>query len=346
MRRRAFVMAIGAAAGLAVAERRRRSWTAWRTASDADPPDELRFPWTATHRVPTADGGQIHVAECGDGPTVLLLHGYGGNLSVFGLLARHLVAAGRHVVAVDQRGFGMSSPPPSTFGFDGLVEDVVAVLEGRQIREAVIAGHSMGGAVALGLAIARPDVVADRITGLVLVNSTARGPADGRVMRARVDLLDSRLVEWLGRDPRRGVRLARANFGDDARWSHVVATHAAGLDNPVARRRGLSRRLLGVDLTVGLADIDVPVVVLAGAKDRVLPVAESVWVARRVPRATLQVYAGAGHMLPLERAPEVASAIAAIADADQGRPTAALLNPGAPSAAAGAGARRTVHGPP
>ena len=83
--------------------------------------------------------------------------------------------------------------------------------------------------------------------------------------------------------------------------------------DPVARRRGFSRRLLGVDLTAGLATVDVPVAVLAGAVDRVLPVAESELIASRVPGATLLVFAGAGHMLPLERAAEVAATIAEMA---------------------------------
>ncbi len=214
---------------------------------------------------------------------------------------------------MDQRGFGRSSTVPQAFAFDGLVDDVAMVLGWLDLHQVIVVGHSMGGAVALGLAIGKPQVVHERVHAVVLVNSTARGPADGRVMRARVQVLDSPLVERVGRHPRRGVVLARANFGADARWNHVVAAHAAGLDSPVARRRGFSRRLLGVDLSAGLAAIDVPVLVLAGEVDRVLPVSESAWVAAAVPGAQLRTFPGAGHMLPLERAADVAAEIAAVA---------------------------------
>ena len=64
---------------------------------------------------------------------------------------------------------------PPTFGFGGLVDDVATVLEALDLHDVVVVGHSMGGAVALGLAIDRPDVVAERVAALVVVNGSARG---------------------------------------------------------------------------------------------------------------------------------------------------------------------------
>jgi len=57
------------------------------------------------------------------------------------------------VIAIDLRGFGRSSPVPAGFDFCGLVDDVVLVVEAFDLDEAVVVGHSMGGAIALGLAV-------------------------------------------------------------------------------------------------------------------------------------------------------------------------------------------------
>ena len=69
--------------------------------------------------------------------------------------------------------------------------------------------------------------------------------------------------------------LSRTNFGVDAKASHVRAMRAAGFDSPVARRRGFTVRLLGVDLVDRLGEIDVPVPIMAGALDRLVSAAHS-----------------------------------------------------------------------
>ncbi|MGI9028365.1 MAG: alpha/beta fold hydrolase [Ilumatobacteraceae bacterium] len=144
---------------VAAARYQRRVLSALLAAADADEDVDLRFPGTTTHRVPTPDGGHLHVQECGAGPTVLLLHGHGSNLGIFGLLAGYLQSAGHHVVAMDQRGFGRSSTVPQAFAFDGSVDDVAMVLGWLDLHQVIVVGHSMGGAVALGLAIGKPQVV-------------------------------------------------------------------------------------------------------------------------------------------------------------------------------------------
>jgi non-heme chloroperoxidase len=274
-----------------------------------DPDDGFAFPAERIHAIATPDGGSLHAEEAGSGRPVVLLHGHGANLGIFAPLATRLIAGGRRVVAVDHRGFGRSSAVPSTFGFDGLVDDLATVLTELDLRRALVVGHSMGGAVALALAVDRADVVADRVSALVLVNSSARGPADRPLSRARAAALDWSLTEHVGRHHRHGMVLARANFGCAPRRSHVEAVRAIGFASPVARRLGFTRRLLGIDLSDRLGDVHVPVLVLAGAADRVLPTSESRRIAERVSSARLHVFDGAGHVLPVERSAQVAEQI-------------------------------------
>ena len=299
-------------AGVAVHER--RVLAGLDATTDPDWDGDLVFPNGRTHAIDTADGGTLHVEECGAGSPVVLLHGYGADLRVFAPLAARLAAAGRRVVAIDHRGFGRSSAVPSTFGFGGLVDDVATVLDVLDVRDAVVVGHSMGGAVALGLAIERPDVIADRVGAVIVVNSSARGPADRPLARAKVAVLDWAVTEQVSRHRRHGMVAARANFGADPRRSHIMAVRTIGYANRAARRQGLTRRLLGIDLSDRLGDVRVPVVALAGAADRVLAPGESARIVSSVAGARLKVFSGAGHMLPLERCADVAAEILGLAD--------------------------------
>ena len=245
-------VALAGSVGLLMAAYERRILAQLAATPDPDASRDFTFPAERTGTLATPDGGRLHVEECGSGRPVVLLHGHGGALGVFALLAARLAAEGRRVVAVDHRGFGRSSSVPPMFGFRGLVDDAATVLEALDLRRAIVVGHSMGGAVALGLSIHRPDVVADRVAALVLINSSARGPADRPLVRAQVTALDWPFLEGFSRHPRHGVVLARANFGAEPRRSHVEAARALGFDSPVERRRGFTRRLLGIDLTDAL----------------------------------------------------------------------------------------------
>ena len=222
---------------------------------DPDTDDGLAFPAEAAYEIDAAGFGKIHVEECGTGQPVLLIHGHGSNLAIFAALATRLASHGCRVVEMDHRGFGRSSAVPDEFEFEGLIDDVVMVLERLDLRDAVVVGHSMGGAVALGLGACRGDEVADRVSALVLLNGTSRGPPDRPLWRARVAVLEWAVTERIGRHPRHGIALTRGNFGRDARRSHVVSVRHVGFASPSARRRGFTRRLLGVDLSQRLSEI-------------------------------------------------------------------------------------------
>lgn len=95
----------------------------------------------------------------GPGPTVLFLHGSGCDSTDWVPLIGHLPRHYR-VVLTDFRGHGRSDAPPEAFTFDDLVADVGALLDHLGIQGAVVAGHSLGGMVALGLARSRRELVA------------------------------------------------------------------------------------------------------------------------------------------------------------------------------------------
>jgi lipase len=119
--------------------------------------------WTAD-RVP----GEVELAiwRTGSGPEpILCLHGITAQHRAFNALARHLEGS-RSLVGVDLRGRGDSAKPESGYGLEAHARDVIRVLDHLGLQQAVILGHSMGGFVALKVALSHPH----RVRALVLLD--------------------------------------------------------------------------------------------------------------------------------------------------------------------------------
>ncbi len=118
-----------------------------------------REPWT--HHEAVVNGVRLHFVEQGEGPLVVLLHGF----PEFWYSWRHqipaLAKAGFRVIAPDQRGYNTSEKPPGvrSYRIEHLVDDVAALIEHAGESRAVVVGHDWGGAVAWALSMLRPDVV-------------------------------------------------------------------------------------------------------------------------------------------------------------------------------------------
>ena len=116
---------------------------------------------TWTHHEAVVNGVRLHFVEQGEGPLVVLLHGF----PEFWYSWRHqiptLAEAGFRVIAPDQRGYNTSEKPPGvrSYRIEHLVDDVAALIEHAGESRAVVVGHDWGGAVAWATATLRPEVV-------------------------------------------------------------------------------------------------------------------------------------------------------------------------------------------
>ncbi|HEU0074180.1 MAG TPA: alpha/beta hydrolase [Dehalococcoidia bacterium] len=117
-------------------------------------------------RVP-AGGLQLSVREwSGAGRPFLLVHGLASNAKTWDGVAQRLSSAGHRVVAVDQRGHGLSDKPESGYGFADVTADLRALIDSLDMPRPILAGQSWGGNVVLHFAARYPDIAA----GLVLVD--------------------------------------------------------------------------------------------------------------------------------------------------------------------------------
>ncbi len=131
-----------------------------------------------THRNIEANGINIHVAEAGDGPLVLLLHGFPELWYSYRHQLLALAEAGYHAVAPDMRGYGRTDSPAdiSQYTMPRLAGDVMGIVNALGGERFVVVGHDWGSPVASNVALFRPDLV--RGVVLLSVPYLPRGDAD------------------------------------------------------------------------------------------------------------------------------------------------------------------------
>jgi pimeloyl-ACP methyl ester carboxylesterase len=153
---------LGAAAGVLAGG---IAWAEPLSAAAAEPIAADGGTWTdpamadVTHRLIEANGIRIHVAEQGAGPLVVLCHGFPECWYSWRHQLRALAQAGFRAVALDLRGYGRSDRPEEIEKYTLLhhIGDVVGLLDALGVKQAVIAGHDVGAAIAWQAALLRPD---------------------------------------------------------------------------------------------------------------------------------------------------------------------------------------------
>jgi pimeloyl-ACP methyl ester carboxylesterase len=122
-----------------------------------DEPIFIEGPWS--HRSVTANNTRFHVAESGDGPLVLLLHGFPEFWWTWRQQLASLQHAGFRAVAVDLRGYGGSDKPPRGYDLITAASDAAGLIRALGEANAVVVGHDWGGLVAWTMAVYHAKVV-------------------------------------------------------------------------------------------------------------------------------------------------------------------------------------------
>jgi pimeloyl-ACP methyl ester carboxylesterase len=122
-----------------------------------DEPIFVDGPWS--HRSVTANNTRFHVAESGDGPLVLLLHGFPEFWWAWRQQLESLSRAGFRAVAVDLRGYGGSDKPPRGYDLITAASDAAGLVRALGEANAVVVGHDWGGLIAWTMAVYQPKVV-------------------------------------------------------------------------------------------------------------------------------------------------------------------------------------------
>jgi pimeloyl-ACP methyl ester carboxylesterase len=272
---------------------------------DGDAARALDAPMYVDRRLDAFDGGSIYIVEAGEGPPIVLSHGVTNSSRSWFHQLEALPEAGFRAIAFDHRGHGQSQVGTAGHSLESLAEDVRSVVEGLDLRGAVLVGHSMGGVAVQAFMTRFPAVAADRVAGIVLLSTLAKTPFGSHSTRTkkRIEELTNRApdMSWVWKSENFGFLIARLGFGKDANPSHVELVRQMLRDCPPETRLEAPRALIGLDLTPDLPNLRVPTLVVVGTSDVLTPPAQARLIARLIPGSRLEVFPGGGHMLMLER---------------------------------------------
>jgi len=243
-------------------------------------------------------GSRLRYLEIGsgDGAPVLLLHGFGADLNGW-MFNQPALAEGRRVLALDLPGHGGSSREVGAGDGAVLSQAVEGFLAALDPGPVHLVGHSMGGAIAVLLAARRPDLVRT----LTLIAPAGLGPEinaafiDGFVRASRRKDAVA-VLQMLVHDP---AMVSRTMVEDVLRFKRLDGVTAA-LDTVARAWFAGGRQTL--DLTAAVAGLALPVQVIWGRDDRIIPVAHADAVAPAVP---VHVLEAAGHLPHMEKSGEV-----------------------------------------
>ena len=232
-------------------------------------------------------------------PTVLLLHGLGVNSESWGMQTPALSRAGFRILIPDIRSFGKSSYPGGSVSIRDLAVDIAQILAAAGICAAAVVGISMGGCIALQLAIDMPGLVSK----LVLINTfSCLRPKKMDAMLylvTRLLLAHAIGVEAQARTvaqhlfPRVEDETLRALFIDQ-----ISQADPAGY-------RATMRALARFNVTRHLPGIHIPTLVITGEKDTTVPKEIQNELAKRIPNARQKIISGAGHAVTVEKPVEI-----------------------------------------
>jgi pimeloyl-ACP methyl ester carboxylesterase len=251
----------------------------------------------------------------GAGPAVVLLHGQPGSAADWRPVSR-LLQSRFTVIVPDRLGYGRTGGPAG--GFRDNASAVLDLLDDLQVARATVVGHSWSGGVAIALA----QEAAARVNAAVLIASVGPGERLGRVDRllaippigtAAAAIALNVTARALSVPPLRRL-LDRYLRGTTDEGLLAIAEgwrRGEAWRSFVVEQRALFDEL--DDLAPGLADIAVPVTVVIGGADRIVPASTGQRIAAAIPGARLIRIEGAGHLLSHERPEAVADAIAGAA---------------------------------
>ncbi|TMF90161.1 MAG: alpha/beta fold hydrolase [Chloroflexi bacterium] len=268
-------------------------------------------------RMVAIDGVNIHYVCGGSGSPVVLVHGLGSSAAVEFYFNLEPLAANHRVFAIDLPGFGHSDKPVLAYTIELFVKAVRDLMACETLERAAVMGVSMGGRVALGLALESPDLVAR----LVLVDALGVGPPR-RVLAYRI-LLTKGLGELTLSGTARALRrmnpatirrfwgwyLRRPGRVDTILSDERIANHGTLLSTPEYRAAYLSalRSIArmgqlrdGITVEDRLSELLMPTLLIWGRHDHIFPASHAEIAKDKLRNGRVEIFENSGHTPQME----------------------------------------------
>jgi len=260
----------------------------------------------------TIDGARLRYVDVGDGPAVVLIHGFGASLDSWATVVPALATSHR-VLALDLKGFGWSDRPEGDYSPAAQAKLVLELMTARGIDRAAIVGQSWGGAVALSVVAAAPE----RVTRVAIYGGLAfEDQINGFMSWARVRGVGA-LMFWLMWDGTLLGENASSAFYDKS----LVTADALDRIEAAQERPGARAAAYAVVSQIDLSAIEPryrtmtqPFLLLWGREDAIVPRRYGERLAHELPNAKLIIYPRCGHLPQLEAPKSTADLAAFLAE--------------------------------
>jgi non-heme chloroperoxidase len=251
--------------------------------------------------ITTKDGTQIYYKDWGKGPVVTFSHGWPLSSDAWDGQMLFLVQKGFRVVALDRRGHGRSSQASSGNDMDGYADDLAAVIEALDLKEATLVGHSTGGGevaryigrngtkrVARAVLVAAvPPIMVKSATNPEGLPIEVFDKFRRDIMKDRSQFYKDLAVPFYGAN--KGIKVSQGTLDQFWLWSMQ-----AGLLNAYESIKAFSE----TDFTEDLKKFDVPTLVMHGEDDQIVPVKDSAKKSAKLIQDAEEIYyPGAPHGL-------------------------------------------------
>lgn len=246
----------------------------------------------------------MHCIDMGEGPAVVLVHGFGDSTYCFHENVQPLLAAGHRVILVDQPGMGRSEIPPDgyTYSIENQAANVLKVIDSRGVDRFAVVGSSMGGGIALQFALRHGD----RVTHVVGLD-----PASFSIARQGIAPLARRpglrdMGALVGGRAAGYIVLWDVYYDRSKVDDKLVDEYARPLNKP-GYREALIRLLTEYEsdefawMGRNYWKIQTPTLLVWGAADAWLPVRHGHKLHRKIPGSRLEIIARSGHLPHQER---------------------------------------------
>ena len=248
------------------------------------------------------DGTRLFFNDWGAGRPVVLIHGWPLNVDMWEYQATHLASQGYRVVAYDRRGFGRSDQPWNGYDYDTLADDLNAIMETLDLRDAALVGFSMGGGEVArylsrhGAGRVSKAVLVAAVTPMLLKTADHPDGIDRSVFDEIVAGLRDDRPNFLANFGKKFFGASMLNFTvttEILQWAQNLA-----LQSSAKATLDCVRAFSETDFRPDMAAFTVPTLVIHGDADQTVPIDVSGReAARMIPGAQLKVYEGAPHAL-------------------------------------------------
>lgn len=249
--------------------------------------------------VAAKDGTSLFIRDWGAGRPVLFLSGWALPSDFWGYQMLALARPGYRAIAYDRRGHGRSADPGRGYDHDTLADDLAAVIDGLKLDDVTIVAHSMGGTEVAryfarhgGRGVARVLLVGT-ITPCLMKRPDNPDGIDPATLAAGADLLARDFPAWIAAN-------TQPFFTPETSAAMVTWGQAMMMSTSLLAAAQLAQANFATDFRADVRKIDVPALIIHGDRDASAPLSLTARAtAALLPHATLSIYEGAPHGLPL-----------------------------------------------